>query len=70
MTERGIMSPLKVNAINPLLQYYQTSAKLIYRSGELALEKRKPTQSLLELLEEEPPYIISVKSISTTKKMP
>ena len=55
------------DAINPLLQYYQSSPKLIYRSGETALEKKRPIELLHKPQGEAPPYIVSVSPISKTK---
>ena len=65
---------LKTETINRRRHYvtpdgnrYQTSAKLIYRSGESGLEKRKPIRLQPKLQEEEPAYIVSVSPISETK---
>ena len=47
--------------------FYQTSAKLIYRSGESGFEKRKPIRLQPKLQEEGPAYRVSVSPISETK---
>ena len=44
--------------------FYQTSPKLLYRSGESVLEKMRPERLRPKPQEEEPAYIISVKPIS------
>ena len=52
--------------IHPLHQYYLSSPKLLYRSGELGLVKNKPIELHKKRVEEELPYIVSV---SPTSKM-
>ena len=46
--------------------FYQTSPKLIYRSGENVLEKQRLTKYQPKPLGKEPAYIVSVKPISKT----
>ena len=67
MMERGSMLHQRVNTINPLLQYYLSSPKLLYRSGETGLEKRKPIKLLDKHLTEAPAYIVSVSPTYKTK---
>ena len=50
-----------------LPHFYQTSPKLVYRSGEQGLEKWRPTEYQPKPLDKEPAYILSVSPISKTK---
>ena len=64
LTERGIMLHPMGISIYQSPHFYQTSPKLLYRSGESVLEKMRPERLRPKPQEEEPAYIISVSPIS------
>ena len=63
--KRHYVTPDEINTyLSP--HFYQTSPKLVYRSGEQGLEKWRPTEYQPKLRVREPAYIISVSPISKT----